>query len=89
MVSIGMLFTRFRRSVRGKRPCDRQRRGDGDGGERTEIDTGVVERLIDPLIHLMRNAVYHGIEPARVRKANGKPATGTIRLHAAQRGTRW
>jgi chemosensory pili system protein ChpA (sensor histidine kinase/response regulator) len=34
----------------------------------------------------MRNAVYHGIEPARVREANGKPVTGTIRLHAAQRG---
>ena len=45
-----------------------------------------MERLIDPLIHLMRNAVYHGIVPARVREANGKPATGTIRLHAAQRG---
>ena len=86
MVSIGGLFSRFRRSVR------ESARSTGKDvklvmtGERTEIDTGVVERLIDPLIHLMRNAVFHGIESAEVRVANGKPATGTIRLSAAQRG---
>ena len=86
MVSIGMLFTRFRRSVRESARATGKDVEMVMAGERTEIDTGVVERLIDPLIHLMRNAVYHGIEPARVREANGKPATGTIRLHAAQRG---
>ena len=86
MVSIGMLFTRFRRSVRESARATGKDVEMAMAGERTEIDTGVVERLIDPLIHLMRNAVYHGIEPARVREANGKPATGTIRLHAAQRG---
>ena len=86
MVSIGGLFSRFRRSVR------ESARSTGKDvqlvmtGERTEIDTGVMERLIDPLIHLMRNAVFHGIESAEVRVANGKPATGTIRLSAAQRG---
>jgi chemosensory pili system protein ChpA (sensor histidine kinase/response regulator) len=86
MVSIGMLFTRFRRSVRESARATGKDVEMAMAGERTEIDTGVVERLIDPLIHLMRNAVYHGIEPAQVREANGKPATGTIRLHAAQRG---
>lgn len=86
MVSIGMLFTRFRRSVRESARATGKDVEMAMVGERTEVDTGVVERLIDPLIHLMRNAVYHGIEPARVREANGKPATGIIRLHAAQRG---
>jgi len=55
-------------------------------GEHTEVDTGVVERLVDPLVHLVRNAVYHGIEPAAVRVSRGKPAAGTIYLHAAHRG---
>jgi chemosensory pili system protein ChpA (sensor histidine kinase/response regulator) len=86
MVSIGMLFTRFLRSVRESARVTGKDVAMVMAGERTEIDTGVVEQLIDPLIHLMRNAVYHGIEPAQVREANGKPAIGTIRLHAAQRG---
>ena len=86
MVSIGMLFTRFLRSVRESARATGKDVELTMAGERTEIDTGVVERLVDPLIHLIRNAVYHGIEPARVREANGKPAIGTIRLHAAQRG---
>jgi chemosensory pili system protein ChpA (sensor histidine kinase/response regulator) len=55
-------------------------------GEHTDVDTVVVERLVDPLIHLVRNAVYHGIEPAAVRVSKGKPAAGTIYLHAAHRG---
>ena len=45
-----------------------------------------MERLVDPLIHLVRNAVYHGIELAAVRVSKGKPAAGTIYLHAAHRG---
>ena len=55
-------------------------------GEHTEVDTGVVERLVDPLVHLVRNAVYHGIEPSAERVSKGKPAAGTIYLHAAHRG---
>jgi chemosensory pili system protein ChpA (sensor histidine kinase/response regulator) len=55
-------------------------------GEHTEVDTGVVERLVDPLIHLVRNAVYHGIESAADRMAKGKPAVGNVYLHAAHRG---
>jgi len=86
MVAIGMLFTRFLRSVRESARATGKEVEMVMAGERTEIDTSVVERLVDPLIHLMRNAVYHGIEPARVREANGKPAIGTIHLHAAQHG---
>ncbi|MEK9140868.1 MAG: response regulator, partial [Nitrospirota bacterium] len=55
-------------------------------GEQTEVDTGIVERLVDPLVHLVRNAVYHGIEPVADRIAKGKPAVGTVYLHATHRG---
>jgi two-component system chemotaxis sensor kinase CheA len=57
-----------------------------EGGE-TEIDRNVLEKLHDPLVHLVRNAVDHGIETPEERLAAGKPAQGTIRLHAQQRGS--
>jgi two-component system chemotaxis sensor kinase CheA len=56
-------------------------------GEETELDRNIVEQLSDPLVHMIRNAVDHGIEPPASRVAKGKPALGTIRLSAAhQRG---
>jgi two-component system chemotaxis sensor kinase CheA len=55
-------------------------------GEETEIDKFVVERLADPLLHLVRNAVSHGLEPAAERVAAGKPARGRIDLRAAAAG---
>lgn len=57
-------------------------------GEGTEIDKTVVEQLADPLTHLLRNALDHGIEPPEARVAAGKPAQGTIRLGAEQRSGR-
>lgn len=57
-------------------------------GEATEIDKTVVERLADPLTHLLRNALDHGIEPPADRLAAGKPGQGTILLGAEQRGGR-
>jgi two-component system chemotaxis sensor kinase CheA len=57
-------------------------------GETTEVDKTVVEQLFDPLIHMIRNAVDHGIEPPAERVANGKPAQGTVRLSAAHVGGR-
>ncbi|OPZ04742.1 MAG: Chemotaxis protein CheA [Alphaproteobacteria bacterium ADurb.BinA305] len=51
-------------------------------GEDTELDKSVVERIADPLTHLVRNSLDHGIEPAEVRIAHGKPARGTLRLDA-------
>ncbi len=56
-----------------------------EGGD-TELDKKVLEEINDPLIHIMRNAVDHGIEPAADRVAAGKPAVGTIRLSARQEG---
>ena len=86
MVPIGTPFTRFRRAAREMARATGKEVNLITSGEHTEIDTGVVERLVDPLVHLVRNAVYHGIEPAAARVAQGKPAAGTIYLHAAHRG---
>jgi two-component system chemotaxis sensor kinase CheA len=56
-------------------------------GEETELDRNMVEKLGDPLVHMIRNSVDHGIESQDERMARGKPAQGTIRLSAAhQRG---
>ncbi|MBX3398802.1 MAG: Hpt domain-containing protein [Gemmataceae bacterium] len=55
-------------------------------GERTGLDKSVLEAMADPLLHLLRNAVDHGLESPEVRRALGKPETGTIRLSAAHEG---
>jgi two-component system chemotaxis sensor kinase CheA len=57
-------------------------------GEETEVDKTVIENLADPLTHLIRNAIDHGIEDAETRKAAGKPAEGTISLSAGHRSGR-
>jgi two-component system chemotaxis sensor kinase CheA len=56
-------------------------------GQRTEIDKYLIDRLMEPLLHLVRNAVSHGIEPPAVRHNAGKPRHGTIRLSADTVGT--
>ncbi len=86
MVPIGTPFTRFRRAIREIARASGKEVSLVTSGEHTEVDTGIVERLVDPLVHLVRNAVYHGIEPAGIRVAKGKPAVGTVYLHAAHRG---
>lgn len=55
-------------------------------GEDTDLDKNMVEALADPLVHLVRNAVDHGIEAPEVRVQSGKPATGTVVLSAEQQG---
>lgn len=55
-------------------------------GEETEIDKTMIEDLSDPIIHLVRNAVDHGIESPAERAANGKPVHSTVRLEARQEG---
>jgi two-component system, chemotaxis family, sensor kinase CheA len=55
-------------------------------GEETELDKRVLEQVKDPLIHLLRNAVDHGLEPGRERSHAGKPARGRITLFAGQQG---
>jgi two-component system chemotaxis sensor kinase CheA len=56
-------------------------------GEDTEIDRRVLEQLLDPLLHLVRNAVDHGLEAPAERAAAGKPALGVIRLEGVQKGS--
>ena len=56
------------------------------GGD-TELDRGVLQQLADPLLHLVRNAVDHGIEPPAERVAAGKPEQATVVLHAMQLGS--
>lgn len=86
MVPIGPLFGRFRRSVRdiahelGKQVTLEL------VGEQTELDKRMIDELGDPLVHLVRNAVDHGIEPAEVRVARGKPGVAILRLEASHRG---
>ncbi|REL34875.1 chemotaxis protein CheA [Thalassotalea euphylliae] len=55
-------------------------------GEETDLDKNLVEALADPLVHLVRNSVDHGIEEPSVREANGKPREGTVILSASQEG---
>ena len=55
-------------------------------GEETEVDKNIIDTLSDPLMHLIRNAVDHGIEPPDVRVRNGKPAAGRITLEARNAG---
>ena len=87
MVPIGTPFTRFLRATREMARATGKEVTLVTSGEHTEVDTGIVEKLVDPLIHLVRNAVYHGIELAGIRVSKGKPAAGTIYLHAAHRGS--
>lgn len=82
MVQIGETFSRFNRVVR-----DNSRELGKDiglviHGAETELDKSVVEKLGDPLMHLVRNAVDHGIEGAALRVGRGKPERGTVTLNA-------
>jgi two-component system chemotaxis sensor kinase CheA len=55
-------------------------------GEETEADKAIVETLVEPLVHVLRNALDHGVEDAAARAAAGKPAVATIRMSAARDG---
>jgi two-component system chemotaxis sensor kinase CheA len=82
MVQIGATFNRFQRVVRD---VSKEMGKDIElviSGAETELDKTVVEKIGDPLTHLVRNSMDHGIESAEVRLANGKPAKGTLRLNA-------
>ncbi len=82
MVPIDEVFSRFRRVARDlSHELNKEIDLVIDGAE-TELDKTVIERIGDPLTHLVRNAMDHGIEPADRRKAAGKPEKGTVRLNA-------
>jgi two-component system chemotaxis sensor kinase CheA len=82
MVQIGETFSRFNRVVRDvARDLGKDIELVITGGE-AELDKTVVEKISDPLTHMVRNAIDHGIEPAEIRLAAGKPARGQVRLNA-------
>jgi len=82
MVQIGATFNRFRRVVRDvAKEIGKDIELDIRGGD-TELDKTVVEKIGDPLTHIVRNSMDHGIEPAEVRLSRGKPAKGQLRLNA-------
>jgi two-component system, chemotaxis family, sensor kinase CheA len=86
MVPVGPLFRQFVRSVRDiARSHGKLARLEVVGGD-VEVDTTVLEHLKDPLLHLLRNAVDHGLEKPAVRETQGKNACGVIRLTAAHSG---
>jgi len=86
MLPISFVFSRFPRMVRDLA----QRLGKQFElkmtGEHTELDKTVLEKIGDPLVHLVRNCLDHGIEPPDVRVAKGKPPAGTVHLDACHRG---
>jgi len=86
MVPVGPLFRQFVRSVRDlARSHGKLARLEVVGGD-VEVDTTVLEQLKDPLLHLLRNAVDHGLETPAVRESQGKNSCGLIRLSAAHSG---
>lgn len=86
LMPVGVVFEAFPRMVRDlARTLDKQVRLVIEGAD-TEVDRSVLELIKDPLTHLLRNAVDHGVEPPALRVAAGKPAEGVIRLCASQRG---
>lgn len=86
LVAIDQVFKRFPRVVRDASiKLGKPLRLEMSGGD-TEIDKSVVEVISDPLIHLIRNACDHGIEPPEVRRAAGKPEEGVIKLSARRAG---
>ncbi|HTH98229.1 MAG TPA: chemotaxis protein CheA [Stellaceae bacterium] len=87
MVPIGSLFGRFRRLVHDLSRDLGKQIDLVTSGEETELDKTVVERLADPLVHLIRNSIDHGIEPPSTRLAAGKPMRGQVRLEARHAGT--
>jgi two-component system chemotaxis sensor kinase CheA len=86
MVPLGQVFERLARAVRQiARQSDKEIRLVVTGAE-TEVDKLIVEELSDPLLHIVRNSIDHGIESQADRAAMGKPVEGTIALNAFQAG---
>jgi two-component system, chemotaxis family, sensor kinase CheA len=86
MVPVDQLFRRFPRMVRDlSRQCQREVELVVSGQD-TDLDKGILDAIAEPLTHLVRNAISHGIESAEERRQLGKPAQGTLRLNAFHQG---
>ncbi len=86
MVPVGPLFNRFKRTIRDISAELGKKVNLVIRGENTELDKRMIDELGDPLIHLVRNAIDHGLESEAVRLSRGKPAIGTLSLEAEHRG---
>jgi two-component system chemotaxis sensor kinase CheA len=88
MVPIEELFLRFPRVVRDLSERSGKQIALRIEGQETRLDRTIIERLFDPMIHLIRNAVDHGLESPDERRASGKPPTGRITIGAGHEGDR-
>ncbi|WP_077210830.1 chemotaxis protein CheA [Bacillus dakarensis] len=86
MVPIEKVFNRFPKMVRGLAKDLEKKINLQIVGAETELDRTVIDEIGDPLVHLIRNSIDHGIEPPEKRKAQGKPEEGTILLRAFHSG---
>jgi two-component system, chemotaxis family, sensor kinase CheA len=86
MVPIGTLFQKMTRLVRDLCRKSGKQAELVTWGDETELDRNIVEELADPLMHMLRNALDHGIESPEQRSASGKPATARVELRAAHQG---
>jgi len=86
MVPIGNLYTRLSRTVRDASNATGKSVELSLEGAETELDNNIIQQISDPLIHLVRNAVAHGLEDASIRSAAGKPEKGRISVRAYHRG---
>ncbi len=83
LVPLSGVFSRYAHLVReAAQASGKQVRLETAGGE-TRLDKAIVDRLGEPLVHLITNAVVHGVEPGDVRRSRGKPAEATVRLSAS------
>ena len=88
MLPVGTVFDTFPRAVRDlARSADKEVELTMTGG-RTEIEKRVLEKIADPLVHLVRNAIDHGLEPPAERQRAGKPPAGALLIAAEQQGNR-
>lgn len=83
---VDYLYQRFRRSIRNlSRDADKEVELQFEGGE-TRLGRTIIDGLFDPLVHVLRNAVAHGLEGPEERKANGKPEVGVVKISTTRRG---
>jgi len=86
MMPMDFVFSRFPRMVRDLAGKLGKKVEFVTSGATTELDKSLIERIVDPLTHLVRNSVDHGIEKPEVRREMGKPESGTLTLSAAHKG---
>lgn len=87
MLPIGTIFGRFRRLVHDLSAELGKEVDLVTEGEETELDKSILDQLGEPLVHLLRNSIDHGIEPSEIRAQLAKPQRGTIRLSAVHTGS--